>query len=92
MAKADDLFGPKQTIFGAKADDLTKADDPKKNYFFDPKQTILAKADDPIFSFFYIPKQTILVRNSRTKPDDPGQNNLGPNRTTLGTRVRVNFG
>ena len=56
------------------------------------KQTILAEADDPIFSIFYIPNQTILVRNSRTKPDDLGQNILGPNQTILGIRVRMELG
>ena len=40
------LSCPIQTILGAKADDLTKADDPKK-YFFGPKQTIK-------FSLFFI--------------------------------------
>ena len=66
--KADDLlsqsrrsFEPKQTIFWAKTDDLTKADDPKK-MFFDSKQTILVKADDLISFIFYISKQTIIVR------------------------------
>ena len=69
-SKADDLgvesrrsFEPKQTIFWAKTDDLTKTDEPKKNvFFFDPKQTILVKADDLISFIFYISKQTILMR------------------------------
>ena len=74
-SKADDLgvesrrcSEPKQTIFWAKTDDLTKADDRKKMFFFDLKQTILVKADDLISFIFYISKQTILMRKGE---DDP---------------------
>ena len=44
----------KQTILGSKADDLTKANDPKKMFFW-------LKADDPVYFIFYISKQTISV-------------------------------
>ena len=51
-SKADDpaesrrSWGQKQTIFWAKADDLIKADNPKKNFF-------LLKADDHIYFFVF---------------------------------------
>ena len=70
------IFRAKVDVFWAKADDQTKAYDPRKNNF-KLKRTILgesrrsfSKADDPQY-FQLEPKQTIFKRslNDRSEPN-----------------------